>query len=187
MAWIVQSMLEGPLWISDIGVVLHKDQVRDLDMLHRDVAEKSNDVKMLLNSKALKEIRKDPDPRGGVDPKVLTQLNEAAAVIKAQAENISKLREELSGQKEQTQKVIDRTEMILAEVRGFAKGRSTGVSEAEQKEASSESEREMRTHDRILALKDKKLEKNYKDIGNTVSKSADDVKGVLEDLDQLNF
>jgi uncharacterized protein YoxC len=229
VAWIIQSISEGPVEISDIGVTLTKGQVRDLDIIGRENAERSHGVKLLIAKGFLREVRKDPAPppagaAPALDPKVVEQLkaaadqiNQATNLAAAQGDVIQKLQEQNSQMQQQMQQVhnqsaalMDRTAQILTEVQAYAErnpneikaireaveniGRETKeISEkraeiARQAEgADQHTEQELQAQDRILAIKGKKLEKNYQDLGKTVSKSADDVDETLKAMDELGI
>jgi len=214
MAWIVQSMSEGPLCITDVGITMTKGQLRDLDMIGRDNAERSNDIKVLILKSFLRTVRKDAAPStiAAPDPKIMEQLKAASemaskaneALNAANANNIA-LQQQLVEQKQKAEEAVDLAKLVLEEVRAFAKTDPLGVrtikealeniklekvqivqqiSAAEAKVKENVSDRELKAHEQILKAKEKKLDKNFKDLGQTVSKSSESVDALLDTLDK---
>lgn len=228
MAWIIQSISEGPVVINDIGLTLTKGQVRDLDLIGRENAERSSEVKLLIMKGFLREVRKDPPQQAiaaaPLDPKVVDQLKlaaeqmqQATSLAAVQGEVIQKLHEQNSKMEQQMQQVqaqsvaiMDKATRILAEVQSYAERNPNeikAIREAvenigkETKEIAErraeiarqaegvdkQTERELQAHDRILAIKEKKLDKNLGTIGKTVSKSADSIQEAMDAMDQLGI
>lgn len=214
MAWIVQSVSEGPVCITDVGITMTKGQLRDLDMIGRDNAERSNDIKVLMLKGFIRTVRKDAAPSSVAtpDPKIMEQLKAASemaakaneALNAANANNIA-LQQQLVEQKQKTDEAVDLAKKVLEEVRAFAKSDPLGVrtikealeniktekiqvvqqiAETEAKVKENVSDRELKAHEQILKAKEKKLDKNFKDLGHTVSKSSDSVEDLLDTLDK---
>jgi len=214
MAWIVQSMTEGPLCITDVGITMTKGQLRDLDLIGRDNAERSNDIKVLMLKGFLRTVRKDASPSASsADPKILEQLKEAAEMankankqLEAANANNEALHKELAEQKKKTEEAIDISKRVLKEVQAFAAEDPLGIRtikkaleniQVEKVRVAKEiadagarktpepvSERELKAHEQILKAKEKKLEKNYKELGNTVSKSAENIDDLVDAMDE---
>ena len=215
MSWIVQNMCEGPLCITDVGITMNgKGQLRDLDLIGRDNAERSNDIKLLLQKGFVRTVRKDAAPSVSAppDPKLMEQLKTTAematkaneALIMASQQNTA-LQQQLDDQRKQNSETMDLAKKILEEVRGFAKAEPLDVrvikealdnikaeklhvarqiAEVEEAKPKDITDRELEAHEKILKVKEKKLEKNFQELGHTISKSAedvDDVLGALED------
>jgi len=216
MSWIVQNMCEGPLCITDVGITMNgKGQLRDLDLIGRDNAERSNDIKVLLLKGFIRTVRKDAAPPSvsmAPDPKLMEQLKTTAematkaneALIAASQQNTA-LQQQLDDQRKQNSETMDLARKILEEVRGFAKAEPLDVrvikealdnikaeklhvarqiAEVEEAKPKDITDRELEAHEKILKVKEKKLEKNFQELGHTISKSAedvDDVLGALED------
>jgi hypothetical protein len=219
MAWVIQSISDGPVIISDLNLVLHHGQSRDLDLVGRENAERSNDVKLLLLKGFIKEIRKDVavlQSSGKVDTQAIVQMAQivgeaaASAATQANADTVQKLHDKIDAQdqkmnvqSEKSDAVLEKAEAILAEVRNLVEKDPLGIRNlkktlenikieraviAEKREDLAESSTaDVAAHDKILKLKDKKLEKNYQNLGKTVSKSSDDVDETLKAMDELGI
>jgi hypothetical protein len=212
MAWVIQSVSEGPVCITDIGITLTKGQIRDLDLIGRANAERSADTKFMLMKGFVKTIRKDDEPDrphdAGLIQKVhqVHQATEQLAQSNAdQSEQIRKLEQQNDRLQQALKEQSDLTNRVLEEVKAFAEKDPLGIRtikaaienikiergavEAEKAAAPAElSERELQAHQRMLEIKGKKLEKNYKDLGKTVSKSAsEDVQSALDAMDKLGI
>lgn len=216
MAWIIKSNTEGPVIINDLGIILTKGQMKDLDSLGRETAERSNDVKILMNRKPplIVEISKDPvASHTAVPPQVMAELASSTAklteavttvqqqqnVITEQAATINQMKEDMKEQGSKTDQILAALKQFSqdypVEIRTIKKAMENIQTErihiAERREelkSSDEiSEGEIRTQERILANKDKKLEKNLMDLGKSVTKnSVQDAKDVSDALDELD-
>lgn len=212
MAWIVQSMTEGPLCITDVGITMTKGQLRDLDLIGRDNAERSNDIKVLLLKGFLRTVRKDASPSiSSADPKIIEQLKEAAEMankanqqLETANANNAALQQQLAEQKKKTEEAVDISKKVLEELRAFAEHDPLGIRtikkaleniQAEKGQVVKEiaesrkapepvSDRELKTHEQILRAKERKLEKNFKELGKTVSKSAEDIDDLVDAMDE---
>ena len=217
MTWVIQSATEGPVIINDIGITLTKGQIRDLDLIGRENAERSGDVKYLLMKGLVREIRKDPPPVAASSQAleaVNEQLGQVTAITAQQKvliENLEKQNSQLAGQlqeqKTNAEAVLSKTQKILEEVQAFAqrdplnakaikealenimgeKGEIAARKAELEKQASEMSQKELETQNRILDMKEKRLEKNAKEMGKTVSKSAESVQESLDALDELGI
>jgi hypothetical protein len=213
--------MEGPVILADLGLTFTKGQIRDLDLMGRENAEKSNDIRIALTKGWLAELNKDPSP--AARPDVAEGIRQAAERVAGDAERamaaqrgvIEKLEDQnrkLAEQLERQAKnegrqaeILDKTTRILAEVKSFAErdpvllrslketmenivSERTSIREAsEEAKSSGVSEKEIEAQERILKLRDQKLEKNFEQIGKTISKEADSVEDALSALDQLGF
>lgn len=215
MAWLIQSNAEGPVIIADINLTFHATQIKDLDLIGRINAEKSNDLKLMLQKGFLKEIRKDKSVET-IDENVVKKFNETiqyhqeiadkqAEQIKAVEKQNVELKQQNVELKQQNVELHSKMDVVLEEVRAFAEKfplQIRTIAEAmrnieterghiaQQKESlvtSGASEAEIKMQEKILTLKDKKLEKNVKNLGSTVSHSADDFKDTLDALGQLDI
>jgi len=229
MAWIIQSISQGPIIINDLGLMLTYNQTRDIDLVGRENAERSNDIKYFLAKSMIKTIRKDAfTPSGGIDPAVVQQLTQNSQDIKQATENLGKLessveqanqaaqsaqqaanqiQQDMEAQKKQNQAILDMNQQVLDVVRKFAEDHPVEIRKmkdaidnikiertviAEKKEAlenSDMSEAEINTQEKILNLKDKRLEKNIKEIGKKIIKSEDskDIANAVNELDDLGI
>ena len=220
MSWRVKSMMEGPVVLADLGMTFTKGQIRDLDLVGREHAEKSNDIRIALTKGWLAELNKDPSPVREDVSKGLKEVAEKVAgnaerAMAAQAQVIAKLEdqnrrlaEQLERQAEkdgQQSEILDKTTRILDEIRAFAdrdpvllkslreamenikSERAVIAEEKAELGASGESQAEIEAHERILQLKDGKLEKNFEDIGKSISKEADSVDDALAAMDELGL
>ena len=208
MAWLIQSSSEGPVILADIGLTFTGGQIKNVDLIGRHNAEKSNDLKLMLQKGFLKELRKDSSDEV-ISPKLVENVNnviqkaneiiqEAQATAKANNEKIESL-------EKKNEELHSKMDVVLREVQSFAekfpieiktiaealRNASGELGEVKENRAnlsgSGESEVEIKTQERILALKEKKLEKNVKNLGSTVSGSATDYKESLDAMDQLGF
>lgn len=226
MAWIIKSSHDGPVIINDLGIMLNRGQMKDLDLLGRDAAERSNDVKVLLAKKLIIELKKDavtpataPSNAAAMESLAASvkQASDAMAQTQAQNETIAKqndkineLSTQLTEQKILTQEVISNTAKIVEAVNKFAtdfpvevrtikkameniKVERGNISETRQEMATGNdvTEAEIKAQERILANKDKKLEKNLLDLGKSVTKNAvekaEDVDSALDAMDELGI
>lgn len=208
MAWIIQSEAQGPVIISDIGITLTYRQIRDLDLIGRDNAERSNDLKLMLMKGFVKEIRKDahvPAHSQDVIQKINDSMAQHVKIAEASNQRIEQLEQAnaaLNTKLDENNKLVA---TVLEEVRQFAEKRPLDVkviaeamrnilsergSIAIQKQELQESglsEAEIKAKNRILELQDKKLEKNIKNLGDTISHPGSDLKDNLDALDQLDI
>lgn len=137
--------MEGPLNIADMGLAFMKGQIRDLDLVGRENAERSSDIKLALMKGWLRELEKGPSASpAGLDPAVVDNLAQAAQkasdmaaqaseTVAAQSNMISRLEEtnsrleaqltkyeEDSRLKERQQaELLEKTQRILEEVRAY--------------------------------------------------------------------
>jgi hypothetical protein len=214
MAWLIKNG-EGVVCIADLGLTFHPHQLKNVDLVGRSNAERSSELKQMLQKGQLEEIKKDPS-EDTIDPKLVQQLNQtlqqtqitlqqAQETTQAQNGKISALETQNDELKKQNQELAVKIDTVLNEVRAFAEkmpldakvfaeALRNATSEKQmitaQREALStagESEAEIKMQDKILALKEKKLEKNIKNLGSTISQSADDFKDTLNALDELNI
>lgn len=212
MAWIIASISDGPVLINDLGLMLHKGQMKDLDLIGRENAERSNDIKVLLNRNNIKTIKKDPYvPPGSIDPKIVKDLADVAIAAKAAVESqesvIQAMKKDAIEQREQTDALMSKMDAILGVVQKFAEERPKEMrtikqaienikverSEIAEKRAelptSGMTDEEIKMQDKILSLRDKKLEKNYKNLGSSITKEVKDasVDDALKAMDELGI
>lgn len=208
MAWMIQSNAEGPVIIADIGLTFTARQIKNVDLIGRNNAEQSNDLKLMLLKGFLKEIKKDASEET-VDPKFIQQMQQqitqAQNIVQTQSEMIGTLETQNQELKKQNVELHEKMDRVLDEVKSFADKfplqirtiaeamrniegeRAVIARERSELPQSGESEAEIKTHDKILAMKEKKLEKNVKNLGSTISESANDYKDALDALDELNI
>ena len=217
MGWIIKNRHAGPVEIRDLSVWFQGLQIRDLDIIGRENVERSNDLKLLFNKGFLEQIRKDAhSSANSIDPKSIEQLNAAVARVSevsaraaadqaAHAKQMGAIQTENENLKKSMAEQAVLTNTVLSEVREFAKKfpadvktfseamrnivaeRSAIAEKREELADAGVSEAEIKVADRILSLKDKKLEKNLENLGKTVSGSAADVKGALDAMDELGI
>lgn len=206
MAWIIQSDAQGPVIINDIGITLTHRQIRDLDLIGREQAERSIDLKLVIQKGFVKEIKKDPYVPTQVASEAIKRINESMEKhAEASNQRIQKLEDahdNLSKKVEENTKLVS---TVLDEVRQFSEKRPLDIkviaeamrnilsergSIAVQKQDVQESglsDAEIKAKHRILELQDKKLEKNLKNLGDTISHTGSDLKESLDALDQLDI
>lgn len=219
MTWTIQSVSEGPVIIQDLNIILHKNQMKDLDLaVGRQTAERSNDLKVLFNLKHIETRKKDEVIDTTIDPKILTTLTESAnkaneaannamAANQANMETIHKLEEQVKIANEQNAEMGKKMDRVLDAVAKFAESHPIDIrvmkeameniaaerqqiaikKELVQNEENSDSEVALQT--KILNIKDKKLEKNYNDIGKSIVKNIEDanVEDSLNAMDELGI
>lgn len=215
MAWMIQSNSEGPVIIADMGLTFTAKQIRNIDLIGRHNAERSSDLKLMMQKGFLKEIAKDAS-EDGFDPKAIKELNEnvlksnenakqAQQMAVTHQQDIKDLQTQNVELKKQNEELHSKMDFVVAEVKAFAEkfpGQVKIIAEAMrniqveqtqiavQREAlpqSGESDKEIRMQEKILGLREKKLEKNIKNLGSTISESATDFKESLDALDQLGL
>lgn len=216
MAWLIQNAGDGVVILADINLTFGPKQIKNLDLIGRINAERSNDLKCMLIKRTLLEIKKDASDEV-VDPTVIQKLNEGLQAAQATAQKLNEglqaaqataaaaqaQNEEL---KKQNADLNAKMDSVLNEVKAFAdkfplqvrviaeamrnieKEKVVVADRREEIKESGDTDAEIKTQDKILALKEKKLEKNIKDLGKTISKSsADDYQQSLDALDDLNL
>lgn len=211
MSWIVMNAGQGPLCINELGINLTGKQHFDLDMIGRANAERSNEVKLALQKGWLQTVRKDAYAEGNnVSSQAIAALQEATVKI---AENVAtkqdqfeqKIQAELQAQKQKTDQMLSKQDQILEEVRALFMENPVVVktikealqnikierSEITEKRKelveTSHTKEEIEAQEKIFALKDKQLEKNYKDLGKTLSKKDTSIDESLDALDALGI
>lgn len=124
--WIVQSIFAGPLVINDLGLMFTYGQVKDLDALGRDVAERSANLKQALEENKLRTIKKTP-PANSVSNEAIAQLAEASQqsmqaagkmeqVASAQEEYIKTLKEQIALLTEQNKALQEQSKLQSAQM-----------------------------------------------------------------------
>lgn len=209
MPWIIQSLHEGPVIVNDLNLKFTKDQIRDVDLYGgRDNAERSNDLKCLIFKNYLKEVRKDAP---SIDRAMPGDVGKIVDVVKQHSdEHIQRIEQKLDQHKQEMvaykQEVLDITNKVLSEVKAFAERypleirtiaeamRNITVERASISEQrsqlvdSGESDADILAQDKLLAMKDKKLEKNLNRLGKTVSVSSDDdLEKSLKALEEIGL
>jgi chromosome segregation ATPase len=228
--WIIQSIHPGPVHINDVGIMLTHGQTRDLDLLGRENAERSNDVKVAHKMRWIKTVTKDAPEAPKMDHAVVQQLTQAsqqsvAAATQMQdvaaaqqglierlqaqlAEQIAinrSMHEQMAHQATQTQQVLDNTTKMLDQVKDFAEKHPVEIRslketlqniQVERKDvqqqiaalpASGMSEAEIKAQERILKMKEQKLQKNAESIGKSIAESAGDIQSELDAMDELGI
>jgi DNA repair exonuclease SbcCD ATPase subunit len=215
-------MSEGPVILSDVGMTFTRGQIRDLDLIGRENAEKSNDIKLALMKGWVKELRKDPrSSSSGLDPKVVQDMQDATAKtnqVAAKLEQVAadqkqaigkleesnkRLEEELKAQKEQNAAVLSNTERLMVKMQEMIDQdplRMKAIKEAleniqveradiaSQRDAlSGDSETEIKASEKILQMRDKKLQKNYEGLGKTIIQTPDSIQDALDAMDTLGI
>lgn len=111
MVWRVQSLCEGPVVLNDIGFTFIKGGIRDLDLIGRENAEKSNDIKLALQKGWIKTLQKDPStPSGGIDQAILDKLQESsikATAAAVQAEKTAASQADMIGRLEESKAKLE--------------------------------------------------------------------------------
>lgn len=208
MAWIIQSEAQGPVIINDIGITLTHRQIRDLDIMGRENVERSNDLKLMIQKGFVREIRKDihvPGQSQDVIQKIndsMVQHVKIAEAANQRMEQIEQTNADLHTKMDENNKLVA---TVLEEVRHFAESKPLDmkiIAEAmrnilsergniavakQELQESGLSDAEIKAKNRILELQDKKLEKNIKNLGDTISHPGSDLKDNLEALDKLNI
>lgn len=232
MTWLVQNTTGGPVCIRDLNdLVLAPKGIKDLDVLGREIAERSRDILYLIEKKFVKVLRKDPSPSANSTEAILgaqqavSMANEAidaakntSEAAKLTVEGNEKIIQELKeqnklllealklqqeGSKQQSDAMISIAEEVkrfvekqpvvakdIAEAMRNIKTEKEQISkELQEIEKSEASENEMKTHEKILKMKGDKLDKNFKDLGKTVSKkvSESNVDNILDALDDIGI
>lgn len=212
MAWVVQNMHPGPLEVRDLNLIFSGNQIRDLDIVGRENAERSNDIKYLMSKEYIRQIRKDPGPppanMSGVQ-QVVEQASKASQEAKIAAESLaaklSKENEELRkqmGDMESAQKLAaeegsKKMDQVLELVRAFAQAHPAearaaaqamrNIKEEEKALDDQASKAEIEAHSKILEMKKKQLRQNMDNLGKTVSQSSGDHQEALDAMDQLDL
>jgi chromosome segregation ATPase len=201
VAWLIQSDSEGPVLVGDLGLIFTYKQIKNIDLIGRNNAERSADLKYLLTKKYLREIRKDASD-DSPDPKLVQKLTETVQQAQTQVEAQNEQISELTRQNAELQSKMDR---VLEEVKAFAKQhpidikafaeamrnaaaeKQTITAEKEKLGQEGVSEAEIKTQEKILSLKEKKLDKNLENLGKTISHSSEDYNDAIEALDKLGI
>ncbi len=59
MVWIIQNQVKSIVEISDLGIILHPGQTRDLDIIGRESVEKSRCIRHALSAGLIIELKKE--------------------------------------------------------------------------------------------------------------------------------
>jgi hypothetical protein len=215
VAWIVQNTSNSIVCIDDLGIVLQRGQTRDLDLIGRDNAERSRNLKNAISGGLLTEVKKDViSPAGsGIDQQMVDSMKKtteqavAAATaahdaVKFQAETIKnqnqvmaeqsaalksttaaldKMRDLFERFPEEMRAIKDAMTNIKIERTVIAEKQSTPLTDGM-------SEAELKTQEKILKKRDAALEKNYQQLGETITKKVDaDLGDALDAMDQLGI
>jgi hypothetical protein len=213
MAWVIKNASSGTIIITDINLTFGPQQIRDLDIIGRDNAERSTDLKVLLaqRNSPLKEIAKDAR-QGQLDPKIAQQVNDALLKITDVSQQATQAQteqnEKISALEQKVAETQQMTRDVLEEIRAMSKkfplhvnvvGEAMKNISVERKEIAEQraaladlaesgaSESEIAVQDRILAARDKRLEKNCKNLGESISHEGVDLEKSLEALDELGI
>ena len=126
----------------------------------------------------------------------------AVAAAESQIESIKILYDKVDAQEKKTATAL---EQILSEIREIKQTqpnefkailetlknipaeRAALAQQREELRRSELPEADLRAQERILELKDKKLQKNYDELGKTISKSAKDMDEAVDALDQIDL
>jgi hypothetical protein len=229
MTWIVQSISQGPIVISDLGLMLTFNQTRDIDLIGRENAERSNDIKYFLAKEMIKTIRKDTFVSDKLDPALVQQIKNNSEEIKTATANltkiegsvdqafqaaqlaqeaVTKMNGKLEEQNKQNEAILETNRKVLEAVTKFAEDHPVEIrkmkeaidnikiertiiagKQQELEQNTEMSEDEIKTQEKILGLKDKRLEKNIKEIGKKIIKSEDakDISNAVNELDDLGI
>jgi hypothetical protein len=190
------------------------NQIRDLDIVGRENAEHSNDIKYLFSKGWLKEIRKDAFTSHGTPPdmsgvqKVVEEANKASLAATAATEALNtklsmeneELRKKMSqmelSQKQSAEDGSKKMDQLLSLVKSFAEAHPAEARAAaaamrniqtEQKQIEEMSQAEIEAHGKILDMRKKNLKQNMENLGKTVAQSSGNVKEALDAMDQLDL
>lgn len=215
MAWIIQNTSNSIVCLDDLGITLQRGQTRDVDLLGRENAEKSRSLKNAISSNLLTEVKKDAynPPGSAIDTKIVDDMKKtteqalaaattAQQVVQAQASTIQKQGDII----EQQATALKDTASVLDKVRELAERfpqemkavreamsnikveRAQIAQQMERPLTDGTSESELKTHERILKKKDAALEKNYEQLGQTITKKVDaELDETLDALDELGI
>jgi len=229
MAWIIQSISQGPIVINDLGIMLTFNQTRDIDLVGRENSERSNDIKYFLAKGMIKTIRKDAYSSDKLDPALVQEIKNNSEEIKTATANLSKIEGsvdqafqaaqmaqaavvkmtgDIEEQKKQNEAILETNKKVLDVVMKFAEDHPveirkmkeaienikiertiiSGKQEALQQNTEM-SDAEIKTQEKIMGLKDKRLEKNIKEIGKKIVKSDDskDITDAISELEDLGI
>lgn len=215
VAWIVQNTSNSIVCIDDLGIVLQRGQTRDLDLIGRDNAERSRNLKNAISGGLLTEVKKDvvSTAGSGVDQQMVDSMKKTteqavAAVtaaqdaVKVQAETIknqNQVMAEQSAALKNTTDVLDKMRDLfekfpedLRAIRDAMTNIKTERTVIANKQAApltdGMSEAELKTQEKILKKRDAALEKNYQQLGETITKKVDaDLGDALDAMDQLGI
>lgn len=137
MAWLIQSQNDGPILVADIGLTFTAKQIKNVDLIGRQNAEKSTELKWLMEKGFLKQLRKDAS-EDMIDAKIVQKLNEsinqanqtvqqAQQVVQEQQGKIANLetqnevmKQQNDDLKKQNEDLHTKMDKVLAEVKSFA-------------------------------------------------------------------
>lgn len=133
---------------------------------------------------------------------MISRLEETNSRLEAQ---LTKYEEDSRLKERQQAELLEKTQRILEEVRAYNERDPLTLRtikealrniQAEKKEVRARmdglesdgtSDGEMEAHQKILSLKEKTLDKNFEDLGKSVSKEANSVEDALDALDELGI
>lgn len=184
----------------------------------RENAERSNDLKMLVMKGFLKEVHKDnlptkvagdlgkivevvADVHKSVNDAATTNSENLGRIAAAQAEMRRELAQHKAEMVDMHQKVLDeirafadkhplQTQTIVQAIRNIVTERGVIAEKMAsiKDEIPGVSDADIRAEERMLAIRDRKLEKNLKNIGKSVSESSNgDIADSLKELEGLDL
>jgi small-conductance mechanosensitive channel len=210
MAWIIQNNSNSIVCIDDLGIVLQRGQTRDVDLLGRENAERSRFLRNALSAGLLTEVKKDAytPPGTGIDSQVVDAMKKtteqavaaaeaAQEAVKLQSDTIQKQNQVMAEQSaalKSTTAALDRMKELFErfpeEMRAIKdamtniKVERSVIAEKQATLTDGTSDAEMKMQEKILKKRDAALEKNYKHLGETVTKKVDAELG--DALDAMN-
>jgi chromosome segregation ATPase len=215
MAWVIKNISGGAVIISDLNFILHQNQSRDLDLLGRDIAEKSVEVRQALVMKLIEEVRKDPvegaapvvskeviDEMKQTTEKAVEAAEKANEALQKQEETIKAQEEAIKGYQEEqkeTRSVLEQMKEMLAlypeetraikkAIEGIKTERVVIADKREELRANNDmSQAEIDAQERILQRRDERLEKNLDNMGESIKVEDADVQESMDALDELGL
>lgn len=185
---------------NELKVALQKQWVISLKKTADPVSPSNN-----MTHEAAAAISAAAEKFSGQAAKVEEQTASLRNELKQTQTQLTEARQELAENKATTDSILKGQELIKAQVQAFADSQPLLIRTiketlenitvergaiAEKREAIKESGMdadEMKANERILALKDKTLEKNYNKLGKTVSKDADNVNDIMDAMDDVGI
>lgn len=214
MAWVIKNISQSVVIISDLNLIMHQNQSKDLDLIGREVAEKSSEVRQALAMGLIEEVKKDPHEKaGGIAQEVVAEIKQTAnkaveaaekanAAIEKQEETIKAQEETIKAYQEdqkETLSVLEQMKAMLAQypeetraikkaIEGIGKERVIIAEQRENLKTSPDmSEAEIDVQEKILKRRDERLEKNLDNMGESIRVEDADVQESMDALDELGL
>jgi chromosome segregation ATPase len=205
MVWIIQNQVKSIVEISDLGIILHPGQTRDLDIIGRESAEKSRCIRHALSAGLIIELKKDSLSSPTIDSKSIEDMRKTTEDSKNATQEVKEVMLKHQETIKEQNEVVKKFSYAIAKIQEFAerfpeemkaihesmkniKVEQAGVSkQIEELKDSGMSQGEIETQEKILKKRSEKLQKNYNTLGTSITANSTDIDDTLQELENLGI